>query len=155
MPSCSRTNEIGLYYSMQFSMSAPSRVGQAPGSVDYRFVRQNTLREFRAGELHESDVCDAQPELMRVAKNYSQKSTVPCPVCGERSLRLVKYVFGFRLPAQGRVAVSRAELQALQIPRGERRCFTIEVCLECRWNHLLDIVPLANSAQRARQDKSN
>lgn len=140
---------------MQFSMSVPGRAGQVPGSVDYRFVRQSTLRKLRAGELDESDVCDAQSELMRVAHNYSQKSTAPCPVCAERTLRVVKYVFGYRLPAHGRVAVSRAELQSLQIPRGERRCFTVEVCIECRWNHLLDIVPLANTASRQMKKESN
>lgn len=136
-------------------MSVPGRAGQVPGSVDYRFVRQSTLRQFRAGELNESDICDAQPELMRVATNYSQKSSAPCPVCAERSLRLVKYVFGFRLPAHGRVVVTRSELQSLQIVRGERRCFTVEVCIDCRWNHLLDIVPLENSQPTRTKNDNN
>ena len=28
------------------------------------------------------------------------------------------------------------------------RCYTVEVCTECRWNHLLDITPLGRDAER-------
>jgi hypothetical protein len=100
----------------------------------------------RAGELQRSEVCDAQRELLRVAEHYSQRATAPCPVCAESELRIVRYVFGPRLPAGGRAVASRAELRKLAAGRSGLRCYTVEVCLGCRWNHLVEVVPLASPA---------
>lgn len=100
------------------------------------------LFSYRAGELSRADVCDAQPELMRVALNCSQASTAKCPICEEASLRLVRYVFGNRLPPSGRAVKTRGEMRKLASRRGDRRCYTVEVCTACRWNHLLQIEPL-------------
>jgi hypothetical protein len=124
---------------------SPGRPGRSPGSVDYRFARRQLLRRYRAGELDRSDVCDAQIELMRIAINCSQGATAPCPVCAESSLRLVRFVFGPRLPPGGRVVATRAELRKLASAAGERRCYTVEVCTSCRWNHLLEVAPLAEA----------
>ncbi len=125
---------------------ASGRPGRAPGSVDYRFARRQVLRRVRAGELQRSEVCDAQRELLRVAEHYSQRATAPCPVCAESELRIVRYVFGPRLPAGGRAVASRAELRKLAAGRSGLRCYTVEVCLGCRWNHLVEVVPLASPA---------
>lgn len=125
---------------------ASGRPGRAPGSVDYRFARRQVLRRVRSGELQRSDVCDAQRELLRVAEHYSQRATTPCPVCAESELRIVRYVFGPRLPAGGRAVASRAELRKLANGRSGLRCYTVEVCLGCRWNHLVEVVPLASSS---------
>ncbi len=118
------------------------RPGKAPGSVDYRFARRQLLFRYRAGELSRGDVCDAHSELMRIAVHCSQRSTVSCPVCDESTLRVVKFVFGPRLPPGGRPVKTRAELQKLASERQNRRCFTVEVCTACRWNHLLQVAPL-------------
>ncbi len=118
------------------------RPGDAPGSVDYRFARRQLLHRYRAGELDRSDVCDAQRELLRIAEHCSQGSTVACPVCAESTLRVVRFVFGPRLPPGGRVVATRAELRRLGEERSGRRCFTVEVCTSCRWNHLLQVAPL-------------
>lgn len=126
---------------------SPGRPGTAPGSVDYRFARRQLLHRFRSGELSRQDVCDAQSELLRVATNCSQASTVACPVCGERNLRIVRFVFGPRLPPGGRVVSTRAELRRLATERTGRRCYSVEVCLACRWNHLLQVVPLGATEQ--------
>jgi len=128
---------------------AAGRPGRAPGSVDYRFARRQVLRRVRAGELQRSEVCDAQRELLRVAEHYSQRATTPCPVCAEAQLRIVRYVFGPRLPAGGRAVASRAELRKLASGRSGLRCYTVEVCLGCRWNHLVEVVPLASSPESA------
>jgi hypothetical protein len=125
---------------------ASGRPGRAPGSVDYRFARRQVLRRVRSGELQRSDVCDAQRDLLRVAEHYSQRATTPCPVCAESELRIVRYVFGPRLPAGGRAVASRAELRKLANGRSGLRCYTVEVCLGCRWNHLVEVVPLASSS---------
>jgi hypothetical protein len=129
----------------------PGREGPVPGSVDFRFARRQLLHRYRSGELTREDVCDAQPELLRVGTHCSRKATAPCPVCGEPSLRLVQFVFGPRLPAGGKVVGSRAELTRLAERHGRHesaRTYTVEVCLECRWNHLLRVDPLASAASR-------
>jgi len=118
------------------------RPGKAPGSVDYRFARRQLLFQYRAGELSRADVCDAHSELMRIAVHCSQSSTVTCPVCAESSLRVVRFVFGPRLPPGGRPVKTRAELKKLAAERPNRRCYTVEVCTSCRWNHLLEVAPL-------------
>jgi hypothetical protein len=125
----------------------PGRPGTTPGSVDYRFARRQLLHRYRAGELDRSDVCDAQTELLRVALNCSQRARHDCPVCSEHELRLARFVFGGRMPPGGRVVASRAEL--LKLGRGTTglRCYTVEVCVACGWNHLLDIAPLGRDAE--------
>jgi hypothetical protein len=53
-------------------------------------------------------------------------------------------VFGSRLPAGGRVVATRAELAKLAASGTDRRCYTVEVCTSCRWNHLLEVSPLSS-----------
>jgi hypothetical protein len=131
----------------------PGREGPTPGSVDYRFARRQLLHRYRSGELTREDVCDAQSELLRIGANCSRKATAPCPVCGESTLRLVQFVFGPRLPAGGRVVSSRAELLSLaerHRSNDSARSYTVEVCLGCRWNHLLRVEPLSSVSLRSR-----
>ena len=40
-----------------------------PGRIEYRLMRESIVKEYRRGRLGRLDVCDAQPELLRVAKN--------------------------------------------------------------------------------------
>jgi len=115
---------------------APGRPGPTPGSIDYRLARRRTLRRYRAGEILASEICDAQRELLRVAESASVPAGQPCPVCGERTLRLVRFVFGPRLPSGGRAITSEAELARLATKAGEHRCYVVEVCTACRWNHM-------------------
>ncbi len=119
------------------------RPGATPGSIDYRLARRRLLRQFRAGEVFASDICDAQRELLRVAGNASVPARQPCPVCGERQLRIVRFVFGPRLPSGGRAVTSAAELRRLAGRQGDHRCYEVEVCLDCRWNHLQSTYLLA------------
>jgi len=121
---------------------ASGRPGRAPGSVDYRFARRQVLARVRAGSIPRGDVCDAQRELLRVAEHCSQRATAPCPVCAESRLRIVRYVFGPRLPAGGRVVTSRAELRKLAANRTGLRCYVVEVCLGCRWNLCIEVAPV-------------
>ncbi len=37
------------------------------GQIEYRLARDAVVREFRKGRLSRIDVCDAHPELLRVA----------------------------------------------------------------------------------------
>jgi hypothetical protein len=126
---------------------AEGRPGSTPGSIDYRLARRRLLRSYRAGEVSEADICDAQLELLRVGASCSQPANTPCPVCHESELRIVRFVFGPRLPKSGRAISSPGELSRLAGRAGEHQCYEVEVCLRCRWNHLRASFPL--SAERS------
>jgi hypothetical protein len=122
----------------------PATLGQRPaaGQIDYRLARQHVLDEFRRGRLSRLDVCDAHPELMRNGRELGADAAVPCPVCEERSLVNVTYVFGPRLPASGRCISSPRELARFGRQRSELAAYVVEVCLECSWHHLVRAYPL-------------
>lgn len=122
------------------------RPGDTPGTVDYRLDRRRLLRSVRAGEVGPEDVCDAHPELLRVGREYSRSATTACPICGEWTLRQVRFVFGPRLPSSGRCITSAKELERLAARAGEHRCYLVEVCVGCRWNHLLSSFVLRPTA---------
>jgi hypothetical protein len=110
--------------------------GALPGEIDYRLARQSLISEYRKGRLARHEVCDAQPELLRAARNVGEESTRQCPICEEANVVLVSYVFGPRMPAHGRCVTSRAEMERLRRGRDELACYVVEVCPSCRWNHL-------------------
>jgi len=107
-----------------------------PGEVDYRLARQHAIAEFRRGRLSRLDVCDAQPELLRNARELGESTTQTCPICEASQLVLVTYVFGSRLPASGRCISSKGELAQLSRRTTELAAYVVEVCQECAWNHL-------------------
>ena len=114
-----------------------ARPASAPGQIDYRLIRKHTVDEFKRGRLSRIDVCDAQPELMRAARNCGRMSQQPCPICEEEQLVLVSFVFGPRLPAHGRCITTAKELDRLGRQVTELACYVVEVCPACAWNHLL------------------
>src|SRR5437773_74528 len=69
----------------------PSR--RSHGTVDYTLAKRALLRDLRTGMLSRLEVCDAHPDLLRAARHLGMEATRPCPVCGERQLRLLAYVF--------------------------------------------------------------
>jgi hypothetical protein len=108
-----------------------------PSVTDYALARRAVLRDFRSGALTRLDVCDAHPELMRAAQNIGVEVHDQCPVCGECNLRLVTYVYGEKLKqANGRAISDTSELLKLGASCDEFACYDVEVCLDCRWNHL-------------------
>ena len=113
------------------------RPAAGPGQIDYRLIRKHTLDEFKRGRLSRIDVCDAQPELMRAARNCGRTSQQVCPICDEEQLVLVSFVFGPRLPAHGRCITTAKELDRLGRQVTELACYVVEVCPGCAWNHLL------------------
>jgi hypothetical protein len=105
--------------------------------TDYALARRAVLRDLRRGRLTRLDVCDAQPELMRAARNLGTPSLGECPVCGGEELKLVSYVYGDNLKqANGRCLSSADELARLGARHDEFACYDVEVCVDCRWNHL-------------------
>jgi Family of unknown function (DUF5318) len=105
--------------------------------TDYALARRAVLRDFRQGTLTRLDVCDAHPELVRAAQFIGTDIDDECPVCGATKLRLVTYVYGEKLKqANGRAISNQAELRKLGASCDEFACYDVEVCIDCRWNHL-------------------
>ena len=64
-------------------------------------------------------------------------------------LRLVTYVFGPRLPAHGRCVSSAEELAKLNARSDELTAYVVEACTECRWHHLLRVLPVGGPRRRS------
>jgi hypothetical protein len=120
-----------------------------PGVIDYRLARNAIVSEFRKGRLSRLDVCDAHPELLRAAKNVGVDTDIDCPICEENTVVHVSYVFGSRLPPQGRCISSRDELAKLAHRPTVLACYVVEVCPECSWNHLSRTFPVGGRARRS------
>jgi Family of unknown function (DUF5318) len=105
--------------------------------TDYALARRAVLRDLQRGVLTRLDVCDAHAELLRAGRNVGEVAPYGCPVCGERDVRLVSYVYGDKLgAANGRCISYDGELDKLDAAHEEFACYVVEVCLDCRWNHL-------------------
>ena len=107
-----------------------------PGQIDYRLARNSIIKEFRRGRLSRLDVCDAHPELMRAARNVGAPLAEPCPICEVDGLVTVSYAFGPHLPPSGQNFIDEGELGRLTRRAGQVACYVVEVCPDCRWNHL-------------------
>jgi Family of unknown function (DUF5318) len=106
------------------------------GDVDYRLARNMVVREFQKGRLSRLDICDAHPDLLRAAANVGEETREDCPICEEAKVRLVSYVFGSRLPPSGTCVTSKREMTRLSKGGRDLRCYVVEVCPVCAWNHL-------------------
>ena len=136
--------------SSQGQFSAGALRGGARGVVDHRLARRHLVNEFRRGRLRQDQVCDAHPELIRAARNVGSESRSTCPICHESKLRLVTYVFGSRLPSQGRCVSTAKEMAALNQRSDDLTAYVVEACVECRWHHLLRVLPVGGRTARPR-----
>ena len=119
------------------------------GRVEYRLARNAVVSEVQKGRLSRLDVCDAHPELMRAARNVGSVQQEQCPVCEEGPLVHVTYVFGPRLPPNGRCPATAAELSRLCRREDEVACYVVEVCPQCAWNHLARMYPAGGRHRQA------
>lgn len=119
------------------------------GRVDYSLARRATLQAFKGGRTSRMEICDAHPELLRAARSTGEPADAACPVCEAKALVLVSYVFSDELPKRENGAVwPRGDLAPLLKFR-EVRVYTIEVCVECSWNHLLSQVTVGHGGRRS------
>ncbi len=134
------------------------------GQVEYLLARNAVIREFRRGRLSRLDVCDAHPELLRAARNLGRSTGEACPICEEADLVDVTFVFGSRLPSGGRCVTTQSELRRYWKRKDPVACYVVEVCTECRWNHLDRMYPAGagvgagsgrTSSDRVASDKSS
>jgi hypothetical protein len=121
---------------------AQAGANSAGGSIDYRLARERTIMAYKSGEATRSEVCDAQTELMRNAKECGKPTDVRCPICHEHNLVEVLYIFGPRLPAAGRCIVTDGDLERIRRRKGDFTAYDVEVCPNCKWNHLLRTNPV-------------
>jgi hypothetical protein len=129
-------------------------VAQARSVVDYALVRRATLADLAAGRVPRREVCDAQPYLLRAARYHGQATQDPCPVC-RRDLVHVTYTFGdsFRPDVNGRARAHR-ELVELAGAHPDFTVYLVEVCVDCRWNHLLTSYVLGTGEPARRRARS-
>lgn len=104
--------------------------------VDYALARRAVLRDLRTGKRDRLDVCDAQPELLRAARNIGEPLEGDCPVCGSADLVLVSYVYGDALRKANGRCIDGEELARLDATHEEFSRYVVEVCPDCHWNHL-------------------
>ena len=107
------------------------------GEIDHRLTRRALINNFRRGEVSRDTLCDAHPELLRVARNFGRSTRVKCPICVNDQLVTVSYVFGPRLPSHGRFIATRAEVEQFDLRPERFTAYLIEVCRTCSWHHLL------------------
>jgi hypothetical protein len=105
--------------------------------VDYALRRRSLLAEVYSGRTGVSEVCDANPYLLRAAKFHGKLSPVMCPICRKEQLTLVSWVFGDHLGAVSGSARTAEELVLLASRFEEFSVHVVEVCRTCSWNHLV------------------
>lgn len=118
--------------------------------IDYALHRRNTLQALRRPQrtLDRSDVCDADPLLVRAALHHGEPATVPCPVCATERMVTLNYVFGDQLGQYSGRIKSTAELHELQNEYGEFKVCVVEVCPDCGWNHMILSYLLGDGVRR-------
>lgn len=124
---------------------ALSKVRSSATCVDYTLRKRSVLRDFRCGRLSVYDVCDAHPELRRIATNVGERTESVCPVCKRERLRLLNFVYGKELDVDnGRVFPTRVIFNGLRERYRSFTCYVVEVCIGCCWNHLVRSISFEN-----------
>lgn len=113
------------------------------GVVSYRLERQRVIDAVRSGYRDPQEVCDAQPELRRVAEHHASPMKDPCPICESEQLVMVSFAFGSGLPRGGRCITGIDEMQRLRKRNRPTVGFRVEVCRSCWWNHLRESFPIS------------
>lgn len=113
-----------------------ARKSSAPaGVVSYKLARQRLVDSFVRGRRTTEEICDAQPELRRVAHTCATRINEPCPICEGNDMVTVTFAFGPGLPKAGRV-LDPVEMRKLRRRGSPATCYLVEVCRQCWWNHL-------------------
>jgi Family of unknown function (DUF5318) len=127
----------------------------ARGVVDYALARRAALADLGSGRARIADVCDAHPYLVRAARYHGESCDTQCPVCRRQRLTRVTYTYGdcFRADVNGRARATR-ELPVLAREFSEFTVYVVEVCQECRWNHLVTSYVLGSGEPVKRRARS-
>ncbi len=114
-------------------------------SVDYSLMRRALIRDYYVGRVSRWDVCDAHPEISRIARNVGECTRTLCPICRQENLRLLYFVFGDELEQDnGRVFPTHVIFHSLRSKYSRFTCHVVEVCIGCQWNYLIRSIHFAN-----------
>jgi hypothetical protein len=124
--------------------------------VDYTLARRTTLHALATGRVSTDEVCDAQTYLVRAARYHGESTGECCPVCKREGLRQVTYTYGecFGATGNGRAHAVR-DLAGLADAYPEFNVYLVEVCGDCRWNHLLAAYVLGTGAPARGRRRSS
>lgn len=118
--------------------------------VDYALQRRNRLAAARRPQrsLDSSDLCDADPLLVRSARHHGEAVDLACPICAAPRLVNLNYVFGDQLGQYSGRIKSSAELEQMENEFGEFKVRVVEVCTECGWNQMISSFLLGDGVTR-------
>jgi hypothetical protein len=116
--------------------------------VDYALQRRATLYALRSGGAAATDVCDADPYLLRAARFHGEPTPTLCPICQKETLTHLTYVFGDELGQYSGRIKRTSELEPMAREFGEFRVYVVEVCCACAWNHLCSSYVLGDGVPR-------
>lgn len=124
------------------------------GRIDYALQRRAVLHAVFGGNAFNGlDICDADVYLLRAARHHGTPTSRLCPICRKADLDEVTYAFGDELGHASGSAVDPAGLPEMAMRFGDFRVYVVEVCQECKWNHLLTAYTLGDGVPRRPQPK--
>lgn len=106
------------------------------GEVSHEWRRRHALCELNAGRMRIDDACDADFILRAAAEHHGTASPRPCPICGAE-LREITWVYSEKLGRRTGTARSAEEIDRMVHEVGPITVHFVEVCRDCKWNHLL------------------
>jgi hypothetical protein len=116
--------------------------------VDHALDRRAALRRLFRGGMLDSDLCDADPYLLKAAKFHGEEAAGACPACRDAGLVTVTYVYGDELgPYSGRIRETK-DLPRMAHEFGRFSVYVVEVCQKCHWNFLLRTYVLGDGVPR-------
>lgn len=118
--------------------------------VSHALQRRHTLEQMRRPEraFASTSACDAEPLLVSSALHHGEPSDVECPVCASDRLMNLNYTFGEQLGQYSGRIKSSEELAEMENEVGEFTVRVVEVCPDCRWNHLILTYLLGDGKRR-------
>ncbi|MFC6396667.1 DUF5318 family protein [Luteococcus sanguinis] len=120
--------------------------------MSHALQRRHALEQMRRPDrsFTEDGPCDADPLLVRAALHHGEESDVECPVCGSDRMLNLNYTFGDQLGQYSGRIKSTPELEQMQDEFGEFTVRVVEVCPDCRWNHLITTYVLGDGKKRRK-----
>lgn len=116
--------------------------------LDHALQRRAALQQLFGGRGLDSDLCEADPYLLRAARHHGEPAGSPCPACKDPGLVTLSYVYGDELGVYaGRIRTAE-ELTTMARQFGAFSVYVVEVCQRCHWNFLLRTYVLGDGVPR-------